>query len=177
MMLPFLSQRVWYRASKVTGIFPLELCPNWIAILGLPFLLNGGRSVLLGSCCLCRTMSFLGQNISIRRMGYGRRESRIRPFRLSPLRRVRTRRNRERDLTRIARHSSLMNRPWRRQEESNGLNLGIVPGDTLKWTLPILAGVNGLSPPSPLMPTIALEHASSPCQSLWSHQTMPPSRV
>lgn len=164
MMLPFLSRRVWYQAYKVTEIFPLELCPNWIAILGLPFLWNRGRSVLLGSYSLCRTMSFLGQNISIRRMGYGRRESHTRPFRLSPLRRVRTRRNRERELTRRARRSSLMNRRWRRQEESNGLNLEIVPGDTLRWTLRILAGVNGLSPPSPLMPIIAQEHANSPCQ-------------
>lgn len=45
---------------------PLELCSNWTATVGLPFLWNGGGgSALRGSFCLCRTMSFLGQNISI----------------------------------------------------------------------------------------------------------------
>ena len=165
MMLPFLSRRVWCQAYKDTGISPLELCPNWTATAGLPFLLNGGGgSALRGSFCLCRTMSFLGQNISTRRMGYGRRGSLTRLFRRSPLTRVRTKRNRGRDLNRRARRSSLMNRPWRRQEESNGLNPGIVPDGTLKWTSQILAGANGLSPPSPSMPITAPERASSPCQ-------------
>ena len=71
---------------------------------------------------------------------------------------------RGRDLSRRARRSSLMNRPWRRLEESNGLNPGIVPDGTLKWTSQILAGANGLFPPSPSMPITAPERASSPCQ-------------
>ena len=119
------------------------------------------KSVRWMFCSRCKIMNFLVPSTHTRRPG-GMRQVHTNLLKTS------------RPVGHVKRHArisgtrcpscSLTSKRLKRHERSSGTSPGTALGDTWKWTLPTLDGVNGLYHRSRLMPTTAQGPASSRCQ-------------